>query len=478
MRIGFIGTGEITKAVVLGILKSKIKYQKIYISRRNKKISNFLKSKSNKINILNNNQDIINKSKIVFLAITPEVGKKIIKGLKFKKSHIVVSFISTINYKDLKKYIKINCQIVRAIPLPPISLGIGPVPIFPKNKYVKSFFDKIGKTIEINNEKLSLNFWAMSSMMAPYYEMLSHLSNWLTKRGLSKKQSENYSIGAELKHDKIMASPVTNQQQSIGDYALFASLSYQPIKAITIKPAMRYAYNSVYKAPVVPSLSFLVEINKNTQLRAAVAKGFRAPDLKELYLEFHYNSSINLWGNTNLKAENSDHINVSLDWNKKVNQHRFQLSPKMYYSNINNLISLVRISEVDWEYQNINFLTTKGVALNAVYQSKGTGAADYNTTTYKYTAPVNGIYHITLAGITNASSTSSHYNFDIDGTQQYVLTWSSSREYHGTTLQYLNAGQVVGFKSANTSGYYRHSDSLPSSSHYTYGIFHLVEEII
>jgi len=116
--------------------------------------------------------------------------------------------------------------------------------------------------------------------------------------------------------------------------------------------------------------------------------------------------------------------------------------------------------------------------LNAVYQSKGTGAADYNTTTYKYTAPVNGIYHITLAGITNASSTSSHYNFDIDGTQQYVLTWSSSREYHGTTLQYLNAGQVVGFKSANTSGYYRHSDSLPSSSHYTYGIFHLVEEII
>ena len=76
MRIGFIGTGEITKAVVLGILKSKIKYQKIYISRRNKKISNFLKSKNNKINILNNNQDIIHKSKIVFLAITPEVGKK------------------------------------------------------------------------------------------------------------------------------------------------------------------------------------------------------------------------------------------------------------------------------------------------------------------------------------------------------------------------------------------------------------------
>ena len=131
MTLGFIGTGEITKAVVLGILKSKIKYNKIYISERNKKISNYLKSKSKKIIISNNNQEIVNKSKFIFLAVTPEVGKKIIKTIKFKKSNIVVSFISTIKINDLKKYIKIKCQIVRAIPLPPVSLGVGPIPIFP-----------------------------------------------------------------------------------------------------------------------------------------------------------------------------------------------------------------------------------------------------------------------------------------------------------------------------------------------------------
>ena len=192
MNIGFIGTGEITKAVVLGILKSKIKYQTIYISERNKKISSYLKSKSTKISIQKYNQDIINKSNFIFLAITPEVGAKIIKKLNFKKSNIVVSFISTIKLNDLKKYIKTKCQIVRAIPLPPIALGVGPVPIYPPNKKVKSFFNKIGETIEINNEKLSLNFWTMSSMMAPYYEMLNYLASWLTKRGLNKKKAEDY----------------------------------------------------------------------------------------------------------------------------------------------------------------------------------------------------------------------------------------------------------------------------------------------
>tara|TARA_B100000287_G_scaffold420388_1_gene459700 strand:- start:2880 stop:3650 length:771 start_codon:yes stop_codon:yes gene_type:complete len=192
MYLGFIGTGEITKSVILGILNSKIKYKKIYISRRNKKISNYLKNKSNKIVVLNNNQNIIDKSKIIFLAITPTVGRKIIKTLRFKKSSIIVSFISTIKFEELKKYIKIKCQIVRAIPLPPISLGIGPIPIYPPNKTVKNFFNKIGNTIEINNEKLSLNFWVMSSMMAPYYEILSQLSSWLIKKGLSKNKAENY----------------------------------------------------------------------------------------------------------------------------------------------------------------------------------------------------------------------------------------------------------------------------------------------
>ena len=116
--------------------------------------------------------------------------------------------------------------------------------------------------------------------------------------------------------------------------------------------------------------------------------------------------------------------------------------------------------------------------LNAVYQSKGTGSSDFSTTTYKYTAPVNGIYNISLNLITNSSSTSSHFNLDVDGTPQYVFTWSASREGNSTVNHYLNAGEVVGFKSANTSGYYRHSDSLPSGSHYTFGSFHLVEEIV
>ena len=66
---------------------------------------------------------------------------------------MIISLISTISLSNLKKFTKMKKNIVRAIPLPPISIKKGPVPIFPPNKKVKNFFDKIGFTIEIKSEK-------------------------------------------------------------------------------------------------------------------------------------------------------------------------------------------------------------------------------------------------------------------------------------------------------------------------------------
>ena len=134
MKLGFIGTGKIASSVIIGIFNSKIKFKKISISPRNKKIANYLKKKFSKISIAKNNQDVIDNSNWIFLAVTPTVGKKIIKYLKFRNNQTIISFISTITLPELKKMIKVKSDIIRAIPLPPISLKKGPVPIFPPNK--------------------------------------------------------------------------------------------------------------------------------------------------------------------------------------------------------------------------------------------------------------------------------------------------------------------------------------------------------
>ena len=208
MKLGFIGTGKIASSVITGICSSSIKYEKIIISSRNKVIANTLKKRFKKIVIEKDNQKIIDNCNWIFLSVTPTVGERIIKKLRFKSSQTIISFISTITLSDLKKAVKIKAKIVRAIPLPPISLKKGPIPICPPNKKVKIFFDKIGTTIEIKNEKLSINFWSTSGMMAPFYELLRVMIDWLVKKGVKRKNAQKYitSLFLALSEDAVMNS--------------------------------------------------------------------------------------------------------------------------------------------------------------------------------------------------------------------------------------------------------------------------------
>ena len=208
MKLGFIGTGKITSSVVTGICRSNISFKKILLSPRNINVARKLKKQFRKVSIAKNNKEIVNSCNWVFLAVTPTVGQKIIKNLKFRSSQTIISFISTMTLLQLKKAIKVKAKIVRAIPLPPISLRKGPVPIFPPNKKVKNFFNKLGTTVEIDNEKLSKNFWATSGMMAPFYELLSSMSNWLVKRGIKRDKAQQYitSLFVALSEDAAVNS--------------------------------------------------------------------------------------------------------------------------------------------------------------------------------------------------------------------------------------------------------------------------------
>ena len=251
MKLGFIGTGKIASSVIIGICSSKIKFKKIIVSPRNRKTANLLKKKFNKVSIAKNNQEVINNSNWVFLSITPNVGKKIIKNLKFKINQTIISFISTITLPQLKKMIKVKSNIIRAIPLPPISLKKGPVPICPPNKKVKNFFDKIGSAVEIKNEKLSINFWSTSGMMASYYEMLKVMSEWLVKKGVKRSDAQKYitTLFLALSEDAVMNSK-KELKYLVKESQTPKGLNEQGLKEMSKKDAYRSvitALNSIHK---------------------------------------------------------------------------------------------------------------------------------------------------------------------------------------------------------------------------------------
>jgi pyrroline-5-carboxylate reductase len=251
MKYGFIGTGKIASSVIIGICNSKINYKQIIISPRNKKIAQSLKKRFKKVIISKTNQEIIDKSDWVFLSVTPIIGEKIIKDLKFKSNQKVISFISTITLPQLKKMIKKKVDIVRAIPLPPISLKEGPIPICPPNKKIKAFFDKLGSVVEIKNEKLSINFWSTSGLMASYYNMLDTISVWLSKKGVKKLDAQKYvtSLFLALSKDAVINSN-KDLKLLVKDSQTPKGLNEQGLKEMIKKDvykSLANTLNSIYK---------------------------------------------------------------------------------------------------------------------------------------------------------------------------------------------------------------------------------------
>jgi len=208
MKLGFIGTGQIARATITGICTSKISFQKIIVSPRNRNVAQKLKKKFSKVYIAKNNQEVVDKCNWIFLAVTPKIGEKILPKLNYRSSQIIINFISTIGNSQLKKYVKVKAKIVRALPLPPIALRKGPVPICPANEKVKNFFNHLGTAVEISDEKLFTNFWCMTAMMAPYYEILNTLSKWLSSKGLKKTDAQKYitSLFFAMSEDAVVNS--------------------------------------------------------------------------------------------------------------------------------------------------------------------------------------------------------------------------------------------------------------------------------
>ena len=251
MKLGFIGTGKIASSVITGICNSKIQFDKILISPRNKKIASQLNKKFKKVLIAKNNQEIVDNCNWVFLSITPTIGEKIIKDLKFRSSQTIISFISTITLSELKKAIKVKARIVRAIPLPPISLKKGPVPICPPNKKVKDFFNKIGTTVEVKNEKSSINFWSTSGMMAPFYELLRVMTDWLVKRGVKRDNAQKYitSLFLALSEDAV-ANSKKDLKYLVKESQTPKGLNEQGVKELTkagFYKSLEKTLNSIHK---------------------------------------------------------------------------------------------------------------------------------------------------------------------------------------------------------------------------------------
>lgn len=196
----------------------------------------------------------------------------------------------------------------------------------------------------------------------------SSFGQYLIRAEFSKSTNNspfNYQLGIDLNYEDGKGKRILDQKQAIGDYAAFLSLKIQPSLRWMLQPGLRYSYNTRYTAPLVYSLNTKWDISEPITLRLSYARGFRAPSLKELYLEF-VDINHNIRGNENLKAEYSQNINLALKLNQEKDTYDYGFELNLFYNNINNSIDLAVIDpeKALYTYVNIRKMITQGGQLN------------------------------------------------------------------------------------------------------------------
>lgn len=152
----------------------------------------------------------------------------------------------------------------------------------------------------------------------------------------------DYTLGYDINLEHGESGKIGSGPHNIQDYAVYSNASFALFKKkLVVQPALRYAYNTAYKAPVMPSVHFLFHASEALKLRFSYARGFRAPSLKELHLHF-YDSNHEIEGNPDLKAEQGHHLQLSGSWDMYKKQADYlRVLATAYYNDVFDQINLL-----------------------------------------------------------------------------------------------------------------------------------------
>ncbi|MFC2139645.1 NAD(P)-binding domain-containing protein [Bacteroidota bacterium] len=204
MNLGFIGTGEISSAVVTGISTSELKDIKILLSPRNEKRGKELEKKFANVKRAAGNRQVLDESNVVFLALRPEDAAETLKQLKFRKDHTIISLIPYLKMKELKELTYPASVISRAVPLPSVMIHKSPVPVFNPTETALNIFKHIGEPLVVEDENHLHVLWTLTGLIAPFYDLLGSLSKWAVSKGIETETANKYA--ADLYHSVLSAT--------------------------------------------------------------------------------------------------------------------------------------------------------------------------------------------------------------------------------------------------------------------------------
>lgn len=153
--------------------------------------------------------------------------------------------------------------------------------------------------------------------------------------------------------------------------AVFGSVEWAR-GAWTVRPGLRWAYNSAFGAPLIPSLHAKWS-NGPHAVRASYARGFRAPDLKELHFLF-VDFNHNIQGSTDLQPELSHSYQLGYTHRQLRESALLEWNVRSFHNDVRSLIELAQVNAETqlYTYVNVGRVRATGASAKARWEGERT----------------------------------------------------------------------------------------------------------
>ena len=219
-NLGFIGTGNITTALIEGICTTVEAPESILVSPRNAAKASLLAARFSQVRVMESNQQVIDESDIVFLALRPEIAPDVLPQLHFRVDQKIVSLIAVTAIDLIKEFIGDIHHVVRAVPLPTVAQHKGPVILYPDDPEVGNIFKKIGMLFTVSSERDIGLLAAVTALISPFFTLMGAISDWALTGGIDESVAHQYT--ASMFH-ALSLQAVTMDKSNFSELAVEAA---------------------------------------------------------------------------------------------------------------------------------------------------------------------------------------------------------------------------------------------------------------
>jgi len=199
-------------------------------------------------------------------------------------------------------------------------------------------------------------------------EALSAIHRYDEAKLISNTQlssNHNLTLGSEYLREKLVSGRILSGKKHTTNWNVFLQDELKPLKKLTTVVGMQFNHHSSFGLHISPRVSMLYQ-SLPFNIRLGYSNGFRAPTLKELYMDWDHNGMFDIKGSPDLKPETSNYYSASVE----MITTRLNASFSLYHNNLKNMITTVS-STADGEsletYKNVSDARLQGIDLLLKY---------------------------------------------------------------------------------------------------------------